>query len=208
MSESVLAKNYLKKIKEFDAIRFCKIKGNWSARVKKLEKLVKQYPDYDEHRNQKQIKAWGDKPGYNKHNTKIWKTTTKDPILKVSWANELLDLLPIQNGIATPTLQTPGNILPIHKDRFIFIKKKFKVTKTKNVVRFLLFLEDWKDGHFLQVRKTIITKWKKGEVILWHPTHEHLSANVGRLNKWTCNITAILNDKIPRRFLDFVDLTN
>lgn len=208
MSESVSAKNFLKKIKNLDAIKIGNIKSNWPEKIKGLKKLVKKYPDYTEHRNQKKIKAWGDKPGYNEHNTKIWKSTTKEPTLQIEWQNELLDFLPIENGIVTPTLQTPGNILPIHIDRFLFIKKKYHVSKSKSVVRFLLFLEDWKDGHFLQVRKTIITKWKKGDIILWYPTHKHLSANVGTQDKWTCNITAILKQKISRKFLDFVDLTN
>lgn len=206
--EIVSAHIFLKKIKKTDVVFVSNIKLKWTSIVKECKKLAKKFPKYEEHANKKNIKEWEHAIGYNKHNTKIWKTSTNVPELEVKWKNKITASLPIADSVVTPTLQKPGNILPWHKDRFFYIRKKYQIDRSKIVVRFLLFLENWKIGHFIQVKNTVITKWQAGDLILWHPDAFHLSANVGLEDKWTCNITAVLDRKISGKLLHFVDMTN
>ena len=63
-----------------------------------------------------------------------------------------------------------------------------------NIIRFVVFMKDWDIGHVLQSENSIISHWKAGDTIVWHPGKFHLSANIGISSKWTFNITGILKD--------------
>lgn len=133
------------------------------------------------------------KYGYTEHNTKIWKTTNADPKLTFNWEQSIIDQLPLANAVATLTRQDPGQILPWHVDRFFFLKNQYP-DETRPIWRFLMFMEDWKMGHVLQVKNSILSHWKRGDVVVWKPGEDgfHVSANIGLETKWTCNITGFL----------------
>jgi len=129
--------------------------------------------------------------GYTAHNTKIWKTTNGPNKLEFAWEQHIIAQLPLDCAVATLTRQDPGQILPWHMDRFFFLKQQHP-NDTRPIWRFLVFMEDWKLGHVLQVKDSILTHWKQGDIVVWHPGTDHLSANVGLAAKWTCNITGFL----------------
>lgn len=138
-----------------------------------------------------QITSEYTKYGYTEHNTKIWKTTEKEPKLTFEWEQTILDQLPLDQGIATVTRQDAGQILPWHIDRF-FMLRRLNPDDPRPIWRFLLFLRDWKMGHLLQVNDSMLTHWRQGDVYVWKPGTPHVSANVGFETKWTCNITGFL----------------
>lgn len=129
--------------------------------------------------------------GYTEHNTKIWKTTTVQPKITFDWEQEILDQLPLDHAVATVTRQDPGQILPWHQDRFFFLRSQYP-NDARPIWRFLLFLQDWKMGHVLQVRDSFLHHWRRGDVVVWQPGADHVSANIGLEIKWTCNITGFL----------------
>ena len=131
--------------------------------------------------------------GYNKMNTEIWKTTNIEPTLTFSWESFIISQLPLDYAIATVTRQDPGQVLPWHKDRFFMLRKLHPIDP-RPVWRFLVFLEDWKIGHILQVNNSMLHHWKAGDVAVWQPGTMHLAANVGLEQKWTCNVTGFLNN--------------
>jgi hypothetical protein len=129
--------------------------------------------------------------GYTSANTKIWKTTSIEPKLTFDWEDQICRQLPLKHAIATVTRQDPGQILPWHQDEFFYHKSQFP-EYSNSVWRFLVFLSDWKIGHFIQANQTIYHHWKFGDTIVWKPETMHLSANTGLETKWTCNVTGIL----------------
>ena len=129
--------------------------------------------------------------GYTCHNTKIWKTTSSEQKLDFEWEKDVCDQLPLVNAVATVTRQDPGQVLPWHQDEFFYHKKFFASTDLE-IWRFLVFLSDWKPGHFVQANDTVYHHWKFGDTIVWQPKTMHLSANVGLETKWTCNVTGHL----------------
>jgi hypothetical protein len=133
------------------------------------------------------------KYGYTEHNTKIWKTTNSDTKLTFDWEQTIIDQLPLDHAVATLTRQDPGQILPWHIDRFFFLKNQYP-EDTRPIWRFLMFMEDWKIGHILQVKDSILSHWKQGDVVVWPPGEDgfHVAANIGLETKWTCNITGFL----------------
>lgn len=129
--------------------------------------------------------------GYTVHNTRIWKTTNREPKLTFSWEAAILQQLPLDHAVATVTRQRCGQVLPWHQDRFYMLRRLYP-QDTRPIWRFLLFLEDWKAGHFLQAGDSVIHHWQRGDCIVWKPDTWHLSGNLGCGNKWTCNITGFL----------------
>lgn len=210
MSEFVLRMNLLASLENKDYIFFRNIDLNWDEAVSQCEDAVKRNPEYwsalveddgnievwDEVgktyiKSLSQNKLWG----YNKHNTKVWETTAKPKKIEMSWEGKLAELLPLECPISRPTLQSPGNVMPWHRDNFHFYKRQHS-DNSEPVVRFIVFMKDWDVGHVLQAGNSIIANWRAGDVILWHPDRFHLSANIGISNKWTTNITGKLQENI------------
>ena len=86
----------------------------------------------------------------------------------------------------------PGQYFPMHVDLYGTFKQKFNITDTKNIMRYVIFLDDSKDGHFLQVESQIYNKWKKGDCIGWNGSAAHLAANLGVEDRYTLQITGVL----------------
>lgn len=206
---SVSRKNFLDYLSTVDFVRFSNINDDWNSIEQECEQCATDHPDYswtlvvDD-----QFRAWGNNGqlladnldlnrqyGYTSANTHSWKTTCKEPQLHMSWESRIVAQLPLSHAVNTPTLQHPGQVTPWHRDRHYYYKKTHPGMEDY-VVRFLMFLKDWQIGHIVQAGNSVITHWKAGDVILWHPMRLHLSGNIGINNKWTNNITGILNEEI------------
>lgn len=84
--------------------------------------------------------------------------------------------------------QCPGNTIPLHRDMFYQVKKRFPERNDK-IVRANIFLEDWKTGHFLQYNDVVDTHWKQGEGHMWDSEILHIGANNGMEDKYTLQIS-------------------
>ena len=96
--------------------------------------------------------------------------------------------------------QSPGQCLPWHFDTFkrqtdtvvddygdsIFGKEDFK--------RYVVFLEDWHWGHFLQFGNSVLYQWKAGDIYCTNYGMYHLSYNGGLVSKYTMNVTGLPNE--------------
>jgi len=94
-------------------------------------------------------------------------------------------------------LQPPGNTIPLHRDTFYQINKRFP-NDTRLKVRANIYLEDWKVGHMIQYKDgkewKNSTHWKQGEGFQWSSEPLHLSMNGGMKNKYTLQISGFYND--------------
>jgi len=135
-----------------------------------------------------------EKFGYTSQNTRIWKSTNNGNRIKFDWEEELISQIPLDHAVVTLTRQDPGQILPWHRDRFFMLRNLYPDDK-REIVRVLMFMQDWKLGHLLQIHRDVYTHWQQGEMIMWPSDTYHLSANVGFDPKWTCNITGFVNDQ-------------
>ena len=88
-------------------------------------------------------------------------------------------------------MQPPGCVIPLHRDTFYQISKKFPDRKDLKV-RANVYLENWKTGHFVQYDQTVSTHWKQGEGFMWDSSIEHLGANAGMEPKYTLQISGFL----------------
>lgn len=82
-----------------------------------------------------------------------------------------------------------GYVLPFHSDLFSKYKEIFSITDIDQIERIIVFLEDWKDGHILQVGKILLSNWEIGSWISWNGKELHMAANLGREDRYTLQIT-------------------
>ena len=88
--------------------------------------------------------------------------------------------------------QMPGNFLPAHKDKYFKFKQKYQNINQRNIIRYCIFLQDWKSGHYLEYNNIPITGWKVGDYLLLEQDVIHHSVNSGTEPKYTAQITGVL----------------
>ena len=93
-------------------------------------------------------------------------------------------------------IQYPGELLNLHID------KQYEMNEDpKQVVRFFIFLEDWKPGHFFQMGTSFV-QWRKGDLIWFDwPNIPHASANAGWEPRCLIQITGTMSNKTNDLFL-------
>ena len=129
---------------------------------------------------------------YNMSNTTIQQLWWERGDIDYKHLNDILqmDVLSVSS-----LLQSPGHVVPIHRDTFFKIKQSHD-TKGKTIVRAFIYLQDWAIGHFVQYENDgawhTSTDWKRGDGFIWDSSILHLSANAGLLPKYTLQISGIL----------------
>ena len=83
----------------------------------------------------------------------------------------------------------PGHYLPLHRDKYSFYRKKYNISNINNVVRYVVFLEDSKPGHYLVVNDTVYSSWKAGDAVGWIGDTIHSAINLGSEDRYTLQIT-------------------
>jgi hypothetical protein len=96
-----------------------------------------------------------------------------------------------------------GDIMPTHIDHFQQYSKVFGVTK-ENVYRAIVFLEDWKPGHYFEIEKTGICNYQKGDFVLWSHEVSHAAGNIGIDPRYTLQITGCLESNYKLETNDLI----
>ena len=81
-----------------------------------------------------------------------------------------------------------GDIMPTHIDHFEKYCEIFKVERNK-VKRAVVFLEDWKSGHYFDIGGEAIVNYEAGKYIIWDCDEPHFAANIGTEPRYTLQIT-------------------
>lgn len=87
------------------------------------------------------------------------------------------------------TKMLPGNILPIHADKYNYYAQTHSIKSLHQIFRAIVFLEDHKLGHFLHVDGEQVCSWKAGDYVLWRGCSKHVAGNFGHDNRYTLQIT-------------------
>lgn len=85
---------------------------------------------------------------------------------------------------------TSGTILPEHQDTYKRYVEIFNLKgREASIYRAIIFLEDWKSGHYLEVNRKPIVDWVAGDIVYWQYDTPHLAANMGLEPRYTLQIT-------------------
>lgn len=109
-----------------------------------------------------------------------------------NWTNSFVPTDWIDVGLAFDRAD-PGYIIPWHIDHFANYCNRFGHDRTK-VKRRLVFLEDWKTGHYFQLENVVYHHWRQGEYVEWSSEQGHMGANVGSEPRYTLQITGVPNE--------------
>jgi len=85
------------------------------------------------------------------------------------------------------TCISPANTIPVHQDKFWKLQKKYSID-IDDCVRYLIFLEDWTIGNYVEFEETIITKWSAGDVWMFDHCSPHCAANASHRDFYTCQL--------------------
>jgi len=88
----------------------------------------------------------------------------------------------------------PGTIMPEHSDTYPKFKELFSENDVNKICRILVFLDDWKSGHYFELDHKPYVNWSKGNYVYWTGSTPHIAANLGLENRYTMQITATLTD--------------
>jgi len=142
--------------------------------------------------------------GYNKHNSRYTQWIDNRDDLPDDF-DSIKNLCSLKDATIACFKQDPGNTNPWHFDTYQGAVEKGNLTdkERKNVKRYLLFLENWDWGHFLQVGNSVLTHWKAGDMYTWDYGMYHLSTNGGVTPKWTCQVTGYPTEKSLHNLKEF-----
>ena len=83
-----------------------------------------------------------------------------------------------------------GTCLPTHGDLYLkYIDLFDLVGREHNIRRAIVFLEDWKSGHYAEYMGEPYTNWSAGAVVEWAYDTPHMAANLGLEDRYTLQIT-------------------
>ena len=83
-----------------------------------------------------------------------------------------------------------GTILPTHSDLYLRYIDVFKLQgQEQKIRRAIVFLEDWKPGHYFEGNGRPTVNWHAGDVIEWIYDASHMAANLGLDPRYTLQIT-------------------
>ena len=86
----------------------------------------------------------------------------------------------------------PGTIMPEHQDNYPKFREIYNEPDVNKICRILIFLDDWKSGHYFELDGEPYVKWSKGDYLWWRGNTPHMAANLGNENRYTMQITATL----------------
>lgn len=108
-----------------------------------------------------------------------------------AWCHDLADHIGLtQTGFTFHRMNTL-DIMPTHQDHFINYCKIYQVNKA-DVHRALVFLDDWRPGHYFEYADQGLTNWRSGDWIRWSHEVPHAAANIGVVPRYTLQITGVL----------------
>lgn len=85
---------------------------------------------------------------------------------------------------------SPAHVTPWHTDHYKNFKKFYNL-HDEQVIRRMVFLQEWKPGQIFCIDDETITNWNPGDWIEWTPEHRHMGANHSAEIRYTLQLTGI-----------------
>lgn len=108
------------------------------------------------------------------------------------WIAPFRELLPMKHFSWSLYRMRPGDVLPNHCDTYLKFREIYNVVDPETIRRYVIFLEDWQSGHYLEMNCQVIPPWRAGQGVFWHNDVLHLAANVGKTPRYTLQLTGVM----------------
>lgn len=101
--------------------------------------------------------------------------------------------LECEEGSVSWTCILPNRILPIHQDTFYTLRLQ-KNVDVSLCFRYLVLLEDYVFGQYIQLGNTPVINWKKGDVWKFDSSLPHYAVNASNVKFHSCQVSTIKRD--------------
>jgi hypothetical protein len=145
--------------------------------------------EYLPHKDQAMVDRWIH-DGYQHMNLNGAVVNEKNSI--PAWANTVLQKLNWQETGVNLYRMNTGDILPTHSDHYITYQRIHSIGDPSTIWRCVVFMEDWKSGHYFEIDKTPLVNWQAGDYVVWNYDVPHMAANIGPEPRYTMQITGIV----------------
>jgi hypothetical protein len=158
----------------------------WDNEFKKLLYINEQFNDADS------IVKWTNQGYYPKFTGDMCDMRSTQP----AWNNQFVNIysnLGWKNIGTSYYRMTTGTVLPTHSDLYLRYIELFKLQGQEHRIRrAVVFLEDWKSGHYAEYDGVAKINWRAGDVIEWAYDAPHMAANLGLDPRYTLQLTGWL----------------
>lgn len=143
------------------------------------------------------LQEWVDDPEYHALTVVAGKTThvdVPDFVLK-KFISQARNEIPVdwddKDTEIMLMVQYPGQMFPLHYDRFKSIDYDIDKSQERSVQRWMVMIYDQQPGQCFFMENQSLS-WRAGDVLTWEQTYfHHGSANFGYWPKWSLRITGI-----------------
>jgi hypothetical protein len=110
-----------------------------------------------------------------------------------AWTDRFIELYQQRGwqdiGVAFYRMHT-GTVMPEHRDLYRRYVEVFNLQGRETTIRrAIVFLEDWKSGHYLELNGHPVVQWQAGDTVEWQYDAPHMAANIGLEPRYTLQIT-------------------
>lgn len=155
----------------------------WDDEYRNLPYIIKPFND------QESIERWLSMGFQPKITGELADMTGPQP----EWNHKIIELFTKKGWADIGTAyykMTSGTVMPTHQDLYVSYINRFGLQGLEKYIhRAIIFLEDWKPGHYFDICGEPILKWKAGDVVEWCYDTPHTAANIGFENRYTLQIT-------------------
>ena len=125
---------------------------------------------------------------YTENNSSIWQMFEASP----QWVHDLAKKIPqdFDHHVVSVINIPPGQTIPHHVDKHYKLKQEHGEGES---YRYLIFLEDWKRGHYYEVHDQPFVKWRRGDWVKFGVDDWHLAGNMGDEPFYSAQVTVISN---------------
>lgn len=110
-----------------------------------------------------------------------------------SWNQRIIDIFHARgwHNIGTSYYRMmPGTVLPTHRDLYTKYIQLHDLRGREHLIRrAVIFLEDWRPGHYGEYENRPWVNWQAGDVIAWTYDTPHMAANIGEWPRYTLQVT-------------------
>lgn len=155
----------------------------WNDEYKNLDYITESFNDSE------QTQRWLAQGYANKFVGDMCDMRNRQP----AWNQRFIDLFEGQGwkDIGTSYYRMgPGTILPTHQDLYKKYIELFDLRGQEHTIhRAVVFLEDWKPGHYAEYIDQAFVNWRAGATVEWTFDTPHMAANMGQEPRYTLQIT-------------------
>ena len=113
------------------------------------------------------------------------------------WIDRFRKMLPLKHFSWAVYRMRPGTTLPEHQDTYARFREIYQIDPNTSIRRYVVMLEPWASGHYLEIDKQPLQPWLAGAAVFWHDDVPHLAANVGKTDRYTLQITGVIDTEVP-----------